>query len=319
MSTPLVTVIVPGRDVAAFADEALESLRGQTMAHWRAILVDDGSIDETGALFAAATADERFTLIRRPTSRGLAAARNAALDLVDTPFVAFLDADDVLTPRALERLTGTLTRTGSDVVVGAYVRLRPDGAGGYAAGDVQPWVRAATDPERLGTSLDAHPEVSGNIVAWSKVSRVELWRRLGLRFPEGRFYEDQIVAQRLYAAARAIDVIPDVVVQWRERADGSSITQRKDTPAVLADYLDALRGGIAVLDGANQRAAARARVRLILEMDVPPLVRIAQHHSDDGYRRAVGALVRELAARADAESVALDPATEDLRTAATLW
>jgi hypothetical protein len=131
-------------------------------------------------------------------------------------------------------------------------------------------------PARQGTTLAEHPEVSGNIVAWSKLSRVELWRAHGLRFPEDRLYEDQIVAQRLYVHARAIDVIPDVVVQWRERADGSSITQRKDALPVLADYLDALRGGIAVLDAAGQRAAARARIRLILDMDTPPLVRIAQ-------------------------------------------
>lgn len=153
----------------------------------------------------------------------------------------------------------------------------------------------------------------------SKVSRVELWRRAGIRFPEGRLYEDQVVAQRLYTTARAIDVIPDVVVHWRERADGSSITQHKDSVAVLSDYLEAMRAGIAVLDAAGHRAAVRVRVRLILDMDVPPLVAIAQRHPDDAYRRALGAFVAELATRADAEDIALDDATESLRSAAALW
>ena len=317
---PLVTIIVPGRDVAVFATEALASLRAQTFAAWRAILVDDGSADATGEVFAeAAASDARFTVVRHGAPRGLGAARNTGLDLVSTPFVGFLDADDVMVPRAIERLIGAIDASGSDIVVGAYVRLRPGPDGRYAPGPVQPWVAAATAPARQGTTLAEHPEVSGNIVAWSKLSRVELWRAHGLRFPEDRLYEDQIVAQRLYVHARAIDVIPDVVVQWRERADGSSITQRKDALPVLADYLDALRGGIAVLDAAGQRAAARARIRLILDMDTPPLVRIAQHHADDAYRRAVGALVRELSARAEHESVALDAAGADLRSAAALW
>ncbi|WP_431801360.1 glycosyltransferase family 2 protein [Microbacterium sp. bgisy203] len=326
MSTPatpvsaLVTVIVPGRDVAAFAAEALASLRAQTLTAWRAILIDDGSVDATSDLFAqAAASDARFTLVRNDAPRGLGAARNAGLTLVDTPYLGFLDADDVMTPTALERLVETLTASGSDVVVGSYVRLRPDGRGGYAAGEVQPWVRAATTPARRGATLAAHPEVSGNVVAWSKLSRVELWRRGGLRFPENTHYEDQIVAQRLYTLARAIDVIPDVVVQWRERADGTSITQTKDTVAVLGDYLAALRAGIAVLDAAGQRAAARARVRLILEMDVPPLIRIAQGHPDAAYRRAVGAFVRDLTARADLDAILLDPEHADLRSAAALW
>ncbi|MGB4777012.1 glycosyltransferase family 2 protein [Microbacterium sp.] len=317
---PIVTIIVPGRDVATYAVEALASLRAQTEPAWRAILVDDGSTDATGSLFArAAASDPRFTVITHSVPRGLGAARNTGLDLVDTPFVGFLDADDVLTPVALRRLTETLTRSGSDVVTGAYVRLRPDDAGGYTPGDVQPWVRAATEPERLGTTLAQHPAVSGNVVAWSKLSRVELWRRGGIRFPEGRLYEDQVVAQRLYTTARTIDVIPDVVVHWRERADGSSITQRKDAVPVLVDYLDAMRAGIAVLDAAGQRAAARARIRLVLVMDVPPLVRIARDHPDDAYRRALGTFVNGLAARADAESIALNDASAALRAAAALW
>lgn len=317
---PLVTVVVPGRDVGAFAAEALDSLRAQTLPSWRAILVDDGSVDETAAVFAAAAADDsRFMLVRHDVPRGLGAARNAGIDRVETPYVGFLDADDVMAPTALERLATTLTDSGSDVVVGAYVRLRPDAAGGYTPGERQPWVLAATSPERVGTTLAAHPEVSGNIVAWSKLSRIELWRRHALRFPEGSLYEDQVLTQRLYVHARAIDVIPDVVVQWRERADGSSITQRKDTLPVLADYLDAMRGGIAVLDAAGHRAAARARVGLILRMDTPPLVRIAERHPDAAYRRAVGEFVRPLHARADHEGLEVDDAARALCAAAMLW
>ena len=107
---------------------------------------------------------------------------------------------------------------------------------------------------------------------WSKVSRVEFWRRNGLRFPVGRLYEDQVVAQRMYAWARAFDVVPDVVALWRERADGSSITQRKGALTVLRDYLEGMAGGIAELEAAGHPAAVRERVHLILAMDLPPLV-----------------------------------------------
>ncbi|WP_438352546.1 glycosyltransferase family 2 protein [Microbacterium sp. CJ88] len=313
-SRPSVTVIVPGFDVAEYADEALASLQAQTMPDWTAVLVDDASADATGEIFeAAAAADDRFRVVHHDRRRGLGAGRNTGLELVETPFVGFLDADDRMTPRALERLVGTVAVSGSDLAVGAYVRLRPDGDGGYAAGGVQPWVAAATDPARIGTTLDAHPAASGNIVAWSKVSRIDLWRRSGLRFPVGRLYEDQVVAQQLYTRARTFDVIPDVVVEWRERADGSSITQRKDALPVLHDYLGALTGGIEVLDAAGHADAVRARVRLILAMDVPPLVEIARTHPDDGYRRAMGAFLRALRDRAPEASAS------PVVSAALLW
>ena len=75
------TVIVPGRDIAAFAPAALDSLRAQTLPSWRAILVDDGSVDDTGRIFdAAASADPRFTVLRHTEAPGLGGARNAAFD-----------------------------------------------------------------------------------------------------------------------------------------------------------------------------------------------------------------------------------------------
>ncbi|MFJ6679069.1 glycosyltransferase family 2 protein [Microbacterium sp. NPDC091382] len=320
MSTPTVTVIVPGRDVGAFADEALASLRAQTRDDFRAILVDDASRDHTAEVFAATSAaDPRFALVRHDVARGLGASRNEALDLVETPFVTFFDADDVMLPAALGTLVGSLEESDSDVAVGAYVRLRADAAGHYAPGVVQPWVAASTSPARRRTTLSQHPDVSGNIVAWSKVSRIDLWRSEGLRFTEDRAYEDQVVAQQLYAAASAIDVVPDVVVHWRERADGTSITQRRHAVPVLQDYLDGMSGGLAVLDDAGFAEAARARVRLILDMDVPALVRVAEHHPDETYRQLLGAFTRGLIERAENEGVVLDEASAPLLAAARPW
>ncbi|WP_164233432.1 glycosyltransferase family 2 protein [Microbacterium hydrocarbonoxydans] len=304
-SAPIVTLIVPGRDIAAFAPAALNSLRAQTETRWRAVLIDDGSVDGTRDLFtAAAAADPRFRMLRNAEPRGLGAARNQGLDLVDTPYLGFLDGDDELVPTALGRLTGTLERSGSDFAAAAYVRSRHDGDG-YRPGRVQPWVVAATSPERLGTTIVEHPHASANIVAWSKVSRTEFWQ--DLRFPEHVAYEDQIVAQEMYTRARAFDVIPDALVHWRLRADGSSITQGKARLAVLRDYLAALRGGIRVLHEAGAAAAVTARLELILAMDVPPLVEIAATHPDPAYAAELDAFLEELRALPEFAAARPDP------------
>lgn len=298
MSSRAVTVIVPGFDVAEYAREALDSLRAQTHDEWTAVLVDDASTDDTREIFAdAAAADPRFRLVRHDVQRGLGAARNSGLALVQTPYLGFLDADDRLTPTALERLTTTLSGSGSDFAVGAYVRLRPDATGtGYTPSTVQPWVAAATDPARIATDIAAHPVASGNIVAWSKVSRTAFWHAHDLRFPEGRYYEDQILAQRMYTLARTFDVIPDVIVEWRERRGGGSITQRLSEVDVLRDYLEALGEGVAVLRSAGADEAVRARGALIRRLDLPPLLRIAETHPDPAYRIALQAFVETLPA-----------------------
>lgn len=274
LSSPIVTVVVPGRDVEAYAGEAIASLQAQTLTSWHAILIDDGSVDGTGTLFhEAAMSDDRFTLVRHPESRGLGAARNAALDLVTTKYVAFLDADDVMQPDALERTVASLERTGSDLAVGQYVRLRFDG-GAWLTGDVQPWVAASTTPARVRANLSNHPTLVGNIVAWSKVSRLDLWHRTGVRFPEGVLYEDQVATQQLYVAARGIDLLETVLVQWRIRAEGASITQREADTSVFTDCVTQMRAGLAVLQEANAEATA-ARTTQILRMDLPRLAQAA--------------------------------------------
>lgn len=296
-SSPAVTVIVPGRDVEAYAGEALDSLRAQTRTDWRAVLVDDGSLDDTGRIFrAAAREDARFEVITHPEPRGLGAARNSALEAVRSPFTAFLDADDRARPDMLATTLASLDETGSDVVVGAYVRLLPTAAG-YEPGEVQPWVAAATSPRRRRVALADHPEVTGSIVAWAKVSRTELWRRERLRFPEGRLYEDQLVAQQLHTRARGIDTVPDVLVEWRVRADGTSITQREADTAVLADCLEQMAAGLAVLDDGHPEAA-RARRAQIERMDIPRLAAIAATHPDPAYSAALRAFTTDLRAGA---------------------
>ncbi len=302
---PIVTLIVPGRDIEEFAPAAIASLLVQTESRWRAILIDDGSTDATGEIFAtAAASDSRFTFVRHEASRGLGAARNIGLGFVETEYLGFLDGDDELTPTALARLTGTLDETGSDFVAGAYVRSRLQGDV-YVAGRVQPWTAAATDPQRLRTTIIEHPRASGNIVAWSKISRTDFWS--DLRFPEGVTYEDQIVAQQMYTRAAAFDVIPDVVAHWRIRSDGTSITQGKASLPVLRDYLTALRGGIRVLHEAGAAAAVIARLDLILAMDLPPLHEIASSHPDPAYAAEVTAFLGELRALPEFAGVHPDP------------
>lgn len=319
-SRPIVTLIVPGYDVAPYAPEALASLQAQTMTNWRAILIDDASSDATAAIFdRAAAKDSRFQTVRLANRGGLGAARNLGLDRVETPFVGFLDADDILLPNALARLVAMLEVSGSDFVVGAYVRLHPDGEKGYRAGDVQPWIAAATQPERIGTTLDAHPEASANIVAWSKLSRYDFWVRKGLRFPEGKLYEDQIVAQTMYVHARCFDVIPDVIVQWRVRADGSSITQREAQLDVLRDCLEAMEAGLGVLEAAGQWSAANARLRTILTMDLQRLTMIALDHPSAPYRETLGAFARGMRRRAMAAQLELSADVEATVTEAAAW
>lgn len=101
---PDVTVAIPTRDRAALLAETLRSVREQTIP-CAVIVADDGSTDATDAVAARFDA----SLLRNPSGGwGAAGARNAALATVETPYVAFLDSDDLLLPGALAALRAAL-------------------------------------------------------------------------------------------------------------------------------------------------------------------------------------------------------------------
>jgi len=82
----LVTVVVPVHDRPASLVRLLEALDGV-----RCVVVDDGSIDAGSIERAARAGGARHLRLAR--NLGPAAARNAGLAVVDTPFVAFVDSD----------------------------------------------------------------------------------------------------------------------------------------------------------------------------------------------------------------------------------
>lgn len=100
---PRVSVIIPAHDAAAYLPDALASVKAQTYPDWEILAVDDGSTDDTWSILEQA--GPRVRTLRNPRAAGPAAARNRALAEATGELVAFLDADDLLLPRFLERQT----------------------------------------------------------------------------------------------------------------------------------------------------------------------------------------------------------------------
>lgn len=102
MTPNLVSVIIPCYNGARLLEQTLKSVQWQTHDRWECILIDDGSTDQSGEVFAqTAKGDPRFRYYRQER-RGLSAARNAGIRRAQGEFIQLLDADDVLLRRRLE-------------------------------------------------------------------------------------------------------------------------------------------------------------------------------------------------------------------------
>ena len=235
------SVVVPAYDVAAYLPAALDSLLGQTLAEIEVVVVDDGSPDDCGAIADSYGARDERVRVVHIDNRGLGAARNEGVRHARGQYLGFCDADDLMTPRALELLLACARETDAALVTGNVVRL--EGEKPVRMG----WMDRLHAGARV-ISIDERPELLGDVFAWNKLFRRDFWDASGLSWPERVRYEDQPATTRAYLAAGRIGLVPEVVYRWRVRADGTSITQQRGTLADLTDRWTTKRAALASVE-----------------------------------------------------------------------
>ena len=165
LATADVTVVVPLYNYASYVEEALNSVRAQTLAELDLVVVEDRSTDNSLAvalrwLEVNAARFNRVLLLRNRVNAGLAATRNAGFDAADTPYVLPLDADNRLLPECAAACLRTARDSGAAI---AYPVIREFGTTQDLRGN------QAFDPVRLqlGNYIDAMALISK--AAWVAV------------------------------------------------------------------------------------------------------------------------------------------------------
>jgi glycosyltransferase involved in cell wall biosynthesis len=101
VSEPLISVVMPVYNAEKYVATAVKSVLAQTIDCWELIVVDDGSSDDPRSRLDPYMTESRISYFRQD-NQGVSAARNAGLARAKGDWIAFLDADDALTPHSLE-------------------------------------------------------------------------------------------------------------------------------------------------------------------------------------------------------------------------
>ena len=113
---PLISVVIPAYNAGQFLDETLESVLSQTYENWECIIVNDGSTDNTESIAKKwCEKDARFCYFYKESS-GVSDTRNLGIKEARGEYIAFLDADDILTPDSLEVRINVLIEQNVDLV-----------------------------------------------------------------------------------------------------------------------------------------------------------------------------------------------------------
>ncbi len=230
-----VSIVIPVYNVETYLRQCLDSVLGQTFSNFEVLLVNDGSTDNSGVICQEyARLDSRFKYFEKENG-GVSDARNSGLDLAHGDYVTFLDADDFLFEDHLEKLYIATTLSDADIMIGGYSRF--DGSDFYFYKDhfKRDSLVALTSTQAI-QFLDSMLDIQffNFSTACGKLFKRTLFKEL--RFPLGRYAENQFIMWKLYLNAESIYAFNGDSYVYRDNNESLSSVFSID----YLDYIDAL-------------------------------------------------------------------------------
>lgn len=121
MMNPLVSIIIPCYNAAAFVAETILSVKNQSYTCWELILVNDGSTDSTSSILKDMV-QPGIIIVDQPNS-GVSVARNNGARIAKGEYIMFLDADDVLSKDFLQSRVNFFMQHPEMNMIGSIVKV----------------------------------------------------------------------------------------------------------------------------------------------------------------------------------------------------
>jgi glycosyltransferase involved in cell wall biosynthesis len=227
----VISVIMPCYNChVAWLEQTLQSLRQQSLCrHLEIILVDDGSLHHR-QLPVMGDADKfaRMLTVRHGQNRGLVHARNTGASIASSPFLVFLDPDDLIEPLALEKLllAHLLANDDASSSLGAKVGFVYPGVTHFRSDAQHPNTRYPfyyqAVPYSEGRLLDL--SAGGFIPSFALIARDLYWRAGGM-CPAVQGFEDYDFWIRLMNVGAYGGRLVDEPLFWYRRHDRGRTAQ----------------------------------------------------------------------------------------------
>ena len=202
------TIITPSLNYARFLDDCLKSVAAQSGVSLEHLVIDGGSTDDSAQV---AKKFPHVTWIQE-SDEGMSDAINKGFNRAEGEWVMWLNADDRLKPRSLEKMLADLQKSDADVVYGDWDFI--DERGGFLRHVIAPrW--------SLFAHVHHHCYIGSTAAFYRRATVIDAGYRLRTDFHyvmDGEFYA------RLHAAGKSFEHLDATVAEFR--LHGSNASQR---------------------------------------------------------------------------------------------
>lgn len=232
-SDVLVSVIVPVYDVEKYLRQCIDSIIHQSYRNLEILIIDDGSSDGSGKICDIYAGRDSRIKVFHTENRGLSAARNLGLDHANGTFISFIDSDDWFELDAIKAVIDVAKSSEADVVCFKHVT---EYQGTRKLFKIKTKHKNQnTDYSKFFIGKTIMEEYCKGLYidfgAWNKIYNKDCFS--GIRFPEGRNFEDIATIYNVMLKATKVACISNRLIHYRARRQ--SITRSHDLKNI-SDY-----------------------------------------------------------------------------------
>ncbi len=209
-----VSIIVPVYNVESFLPKCLECVSDQTYSNLEVILVDDGSKDRSGEICDAYKASHNNTIVIHQRNMGLSGARNSGVREATGDYITFVDSDDIISKRYVEKLVYALQYSKCDLAVGRSLQFWNENS--IKERDNEEVIVYKTE-EALIQMCNGY---LFGVSACCKLYKKEVL--LKYPYPLGKLYEDLDTTYKIFGECKSIALYNEYIYFYRQRSNSIS-------------------------------------------------------------------------------------------------
>lgn len=219
----LVSIIIPIYNVAPYLARTWESLASQTYDHLEILLIDDGSQDASLEIMKDIASSDKRVQILHHDNQGASFTRNRGIEQATGDYIMFMDADDALSPYAVESLLQAAEAHHADITVGDVSVIHDNITLDWSKPDIN--LSSLITTEQAYNHL-AHYEWWGPCAKLYETSFLKQFR-----FPKETLSEDYYLMVQMFHQARLCHQ-PGAIYAYLKREDSLSTCSELSTRAL---------------------------------------------------------------------------------------
>ena len=245
ISEPKISIIMPVYNSQKFLREAVTSVLTQSLAEFELICVDDGSSDDSLYILQYYAEIDKRVLVFSQKNKSAGVARNVGIEHAVGEYITFLDSDDVMMPRALERFYKRARSVDADIVISSAYRFTEYGKYNEVASFC---LRKQFVPSGTYFSVENNHQYMFQLSSgapWGKMYKRTLIEENKISFPALSRSEDVCFVYCAFAAAKRISTLGEKLIAYRIVAGSNSLEATKDrTPLAPVESYRILKANL---------------------------------------------------------------------------